>query len=162
MPANFDRAKREAERLIERYGYTKPPIDPEAIAEAESVRVLYATFNGEIGDKLSGYSDAASASIVINKDIAPNRKIFTIAHELGHHLLHRDYLADDGSYQVFPRFNEYGAVKPPEEQEADAFAASLLVPIKMLKRYKDVASVSELASMFCVSEAVILNRLKWA
>lgn len=161
MPADFQRARSSAEALIAKYKITKPPIDPEAIAEAEGISVLYASFNGEIDDKLSGYSDAMNKTIVINRSIPATRKTFTIAHELGHHVMHREYLADDGSYQVFPRFNEYNDQKPDEEKEADAFAASLLVPTKFLRRYADVASVPELARTFCVSEAVILNRLKW-
>ena len=161
MPADYRRAIQEAERLISSYKITSPPVDPEAIAEAIGVSVVYARFSGEIDAKLSGYSDSQNKTIVINANIPANRKTFTIAHELGHHVMHREYLADDGSYQVFPRFNEYEEGKPDEEREADVFAANLLVPAKFLRRYKDVASVAELARTFCVSEAVILNRLKW-
>jgi Zn-dependent peptidase ImmA (M78 family) len=51
--------------------------------------------------------------------------------------------------------------KPDEEKEANAFAATLLVPLNLLKRYKDVATISELSRMFMVSQDVILNRMKW-
>lgn len=162
MAADFHRARREAERLIEKYDIRKPPIDPEAIAEAEGVRVVYAAFNGDIDKKLSGFTDSMNDTIVINRSIPANRKTFTIAHELGHHVMHREYLDDDGAYQVFARFNEYAENKPDEEKEADAFAANLLVPMKLLRRYKNVASNHELARLFCVSDAVILHRLSQA
>jgi Zn-dependent peptidase ImmA (M78 family) len=72
--------------------------------------------------------------------------------------MHSEY-AKSGEYKVLPRRNSYVGVKPPEEREADAFAANLLVPESMLKAYKGVASVSELATLFAVSEQVIVNRL---
>lgn len=161
MPADYNRATRAARDLLEKYKITKAPIDPEAIAQAEGVDVVYATFNGEIAAQVAGYSDPMNGRIVINRDLHANRKTYTIAHELGHHVLHRDYLDDEGAYQVFPRMHSYQGVKPPEEQEADAFAAGLLVPLDMLRKYVDFASPSELAQMFLVSREVILNRMKW-
>lgn len=162
MPANYSRATSEARKLLAKYKFTKPPFDPEFIAQNEGINVVYATFNGEISKQLAGYSEAANGRIVINRDLHTNRKTYTIAHELGHHVLHKDYLDDDGAYQVFPRMQSYsGLPKPPEEQEADAFAAELLVPLSVLKNYADCASPSELAQMFLVSREVILNRMKW-
>lgn len=159
MTADYKRAEREAERLVAKY-YKKPPVDPEAIAEAEGVRVVYARFNGAMSAKIAGYSDPNRSRIVVNQDLPFNRKTYTIAHELGHYVLHKDYLSDDGAYQIFPRMNSYDGPKPPEEQEADAFAANLLVPIEMLRTYADLASIRELAQMFMVSQDVILFRMK--
>ena len=136
-------------------------IDPEAISEAEGYEVAYATFNGAISNEVAGFSEPQNGRIVVNRALNSNRKVFTIAHELGHHVLHKDYLNDEGAYQVFPRLNAYSGTKPPEEQEADAFAAELLVPLEMLRKYADFASPSELAAMFMVSRDVILNRMKW-
>jgi len=159
--ANFALAQREAENLIEKYRITRPPIDPEAIAKDLGVDVVYAEFNKDISDQISGYIDPASCQIVVNKAISASRKIYTIAHELGHYILHRDY-ANSQDYQVLLRRNQYEGAKPSEEQEADAFAANLLVPMKFLRQYKDVASSSELARLFCVSHDAILHRLRRA
>lgn len=160
MPADYKRAEEEAVKLLRKFKIENPPVDPEAIAEAMGIEVVYATFNGPLGEKISGFIEPANARIVVNSDIYPNRKTFTIAHELAHHVLHRDYaLSDD--YRVFARMNDYENGKPDEEKEADAFAAHLLVPTAMLKKYRNIASTSELARMFCVSDAVILNRMNW-
>ena len=159
MSADYNRAKRAAEELAFKY-YQEPPIDPEAIAEALGVEVVYGDFSEEMRDRISGYLEPEQNLIVVNSAIHPNRMTFTIAHELAHHILHRDY-ANSDKYRVFTRMNDYDTTKPDEEREADAFAASLLVPLPMLRKYKDIASVTELARMFCVSDAVILNRLKW-
>jgi len=162
MAADYGRAKKAARDLISKYKITKAPIDPEAIAQAEGVDVVYATFNGEIGEQVAGFSEPMNGRIVINRDLHTNRKTYTIAHELGHHMLHKDYLDDEGAYQVFPRMQSYdGVEKPAEEKEADVFAAELLVPLALLRKYVDFASPSELARMFLVSREVILNRMKW-
>lgn len=161
MPADYDRAKKAARDLIAKYKIKTAPIDPEAIAEAEGVEVVYANFGGKIAEEVAGFSEPMNGRIVINRALHTNRKVYTIAHELGHHVLHKDYLDDEGAYQVFPRMNSYAGTKPPEEQEADAFAAELLVPIDMLRKYVDFASPSELSAMFMVSREVILNRMKW-
>ncbi len=162
MTADYGRARKAASDLLAKYKISKAPIDPEAIAEAEGIEVVYATFHGKIAEQVAGYSEPQNGRIVINRDLHTNRKTYTIAHELGHHILHKAYLDNDGAYQVFPRMQSYGgAPKPPEEKEADAFAAELLVPIKFLREYVDFASPSELARMFLVSREVILNRMKW-
>ena len=49
--------------------------------------------------------------------------------------------------------------KDPIELEADAFAAHLLVPKEMLTKYRDIASVSDLAKAFGVSFDMMSNRL---
>lgn len=164
MPANFKRAQGEAEKLLAKYRIKSPPIDPEALAEAEGVEVVYSRFNGEVGKLLSGFSQLfqdGRARIIVNADLPAPRKVFTIAHELAHLLLHHHYVEDGERYQVLPRRNDYGdESKPDEEREADAFAANLLVPLHMLREYKDFASPSELAGMFLVSKDMMLHRLK--
>lgn len=159
--ANYRRAQEAAEKLLDKYGIDAPPIDPEVIAEGEGVDVVYAGFKGRASDEVSGFINPMDARIFVNKVLPPNRKTFTIAHELGHHVLHRAYV-ESGDYRILPRRNEYGDDKPDEEKEADAFAANLLVPMKLLRRYKDHATVPELARMFLVSQDVIAHRLKRA
>jgi len=58
-----------------------------------------------------------------------------------------------------PRRDRYDGPKPKEETEADTFAANLLVPLFMLKEYKDFATERELARLFFVAEEVIRYRL---
>jgi len=161
MPANYERAKKAARDTLAKYGLTTPPFDPEAIAEAMNVNVVYTRFGGTNGNAISGFLQFDPPQIVVNLDQPPNRKTFTIAHELGHYVLHQDY-ARSQNYRVMPRNNYYDGQKPDEEKEADVFAAHLLVPMRALQRYQDIASTSELARLFAVSEDVIMNRLKWA
>lgn len=157
--ADFALAEKCAAKLVSDYGYVLPPVDPEAIAETLGVRVLYADF-GAHKEMISGLIQFQndSATILINAAESANRKTFTIAHELGHFMMHKEWAK--GPNYVLPRRNGYAVTKPNEEVEADAFAANLLVPKAMLKKYATSASVFELSKIFVVSEAVINNRLK--
>ena len=69
-------------------------------------------------------------TICVNASVADHdgRYSFTVAHELGHHVLHRDHYlqrknADDG--KILCRIS---GRKPQIEMEADRFAAALLIP----------------------------------
>ena len=155
---NFKLCQSKADKLLRKYSYTKPPIDPEKIAEDEGIRVLYADFESPDSELYSGFFDLNRNSIVINNAISDNRITFTIAHELGHQQLHQDYIKSN-DYKPMPRSNGFDDAKSKEEFEADQFAANLLVPLKMLKRYRSIASVSELGTLFFVSEDVIRKRL---
>ena len=154
----YGRATDAAYNLIKSHGYTSPPIDPEQIAEDEGVHVVYAEFEGSDKDDVSGFFDLSSGTIYVNEDISDNRITFTIAHELAHYILHQEYIKSN-NYVPMPRKNRYDGIKPVEETEADWFAASLLVPLYMLKKYEGIATPTELAKMFFVSEDVIENRL---
>ncbi len=160
MAADFKRAEQAALQILEEYRISAPPIDPEEIAEKMGVNVTYAKFGEPYRNEVSGFisfSDNGSAEIVINSDISVNRKIFTIAHELGHYVLHREWAKSDN--YVLPRVNDYNEGKPDEEREADAFAANLLVPEGLLRKYADISTADDLSEIFLVSNQVIENRL---
>ena len=154
----FAEAANEANRLLQKHGYVSPPVDPEQIAEDEGIRVVYAEFEGSDNDDFSGFFELSENTIYVNDDIATNRITFTIAHELAHYFLHQEYIRSN-DYVPMPRRNEYKGKKPVEEVEADTFAANLLVPLSMLKRYSPLATIPELARTFSVSEEVVRNRL---
>lgn len=153
----FDKAATAAADLLKRYGISAPPVDPERIAEEEGLRVVYADFEYPDSANVSGFFRLDELKIFVNREINANRITFTIAHELAHYILHRDFIASN-DYMPMPRNNEYPNGKPVEEVEADTFAANLLVPLKMLREYEGFASLDELATVFFVSREVIANR----
>ena len=83
------------------------------------------------------------------------RRRFSIAHEVGHFVLHPGRLAPErsGMANEAMRF---------EEREADSFAAELLMPEHMVRRaaLQDGADASRLADRFEVSEAAMSLRLR--
>ena len=163
MP-NYDLARNEARRVLSEFGIVEPPVDPEEIAESLGVDVIFASFNPEVSRKISGFidfeeGDEPSARIVVNKNMSPKRMNFTIAHELGHFLMHQEY-AKSNEYRILPRSNHHSSDKPNEEKEADAFAAELIAPKGMLMRYKRIASLPELSSIFVASEEMLNWRIQ--
>lgn len=155
--ADYKKAESEALKLLEVLGYTKPPIDPLEIANELNIPVKFVKFAEEY-DNISGLYYHKDNTIYVNKAERPNRQTFTIAHELGHKILHEEWIKSD-SYQVLFREQLVTPSTDPKEQEANCFAANLLVPKEMLLMYKDIASIEELSTLFMVSKPVIRNRL---
>jgi Zn-dependent peptidase ImmA (M78 family) len=92
---------------------------------------------------------------VANMNQSPNRRRFSLAHELGHHLLHPDRteLEDRSSIDSPPPGPDEFSGKDPYEAEADIFAGELLVPLPMLKRnFKSGMTAADVARLFAVSE----------
>jgi Zn-dependent peptidase ImmA (M78 family) len=153
---NLEAARRKAADLISKNKITSPPIDAEPIARLEKLSVLYASFNDEVKDKVSAYAEP-NRVIYVNRDQPPEHKNYAIAHELGHFLLHPAYIESD-KYQLLLRNAFVGAGKSDEEKEAEAFAAELLVPRKMLSMYTTLSPES-LATLFVAPIEVIRAQL---
>lgn len=154
--ARWREAREAADRLTQ--AFDKPPIPAYEIAEQNGVDVVFADF-GKHADTASGFCNFAKAQIFVNREDSLERKTFTIAHELGHWLLHRDlFLADPARYPVLPRYtnpNRYD----PLEKEANHFAANLLVPDHLLSRHRN-APVALLAKIFMVSPTMMGFRVR--
>lgn len=138
--------------------YTSPPIPVLDIAESQGVNVVFDEM-GKYSELISGFCDFRKQRLFVNANDHVSRQTFTIAHELGHWLLHRDFFLEDASrYPVLPRFQSVD-VSNPYEQEANDFAANLLVPARLLVPVRG-APVSVLASIFGVSKQMMEIRLK--
>lgn len=139
-------------------GFTSPPIPVVEIAESNGVDVIFADFGNHTAT-VAGFCDFGAAKLYVNKADQLERQRFTVAHEFGHWVLHRDfYLENPEKYPVFPRFQSVDH-KNPFEQEANNFAACLLVPERLLKPVVK-SPVSALASVFRVSKTMMEYRLK--
>lgn len=157
----------------------RPPIPVEEIADTHfglHVRdVAPAAMREAPGCPLIGPDEALSglllpslAEIWVNADEAvqwPPRRRFTIAHELGHHVLHRT-----GQQSLFCRKavvdpeEKPATTRPPipvTEQEANAFAAALLMPAPLVKRYyeRTGGDFKQLCKVFESSGAAMGRRL---
>lgn len=139
-------------------GYDQPPIPVLEIAERSGVNVIFANF-GENADTVSGFCDFAKARIYVNAEDIEERQGFTMAHELGHWILHREiYRKNPDLYPVLPRFSEPDK-SDPLEKEANKFAACLLVPARLLAPVRNAPSAA-LARIFGVSRSMMDWRLK--
>ena len=158
---DLDFARQKAIRILRNLGASKPPVNLEAIAEEAGVDLLFSSF-GEDEKDISGFYRCKNQEIYVNSSERTSRQKFTVAHELGHHYLHRKlYQESPRLYRVLfraPIAKRYSL--DPLEKEANHFAAHLLVPKKMLDRYYDFADVSELATLFGVSAEMMRYRLR--
>ena len=100
----------------------------------------------EMPEDILGGINFESQVIFVNPSVEAHegRYSFTIAHELGHHVLHREaYLAGHGEAVMC----RSGEGRPPEEVEADHFAEVLLMPSSVVQdaakasRWRGAASV---------------------
>lgn len=149
------KAKREATDIVERFGITSPPIDPVQIARELGLKVYFAKFGQEMS-KISGFYDFEENAIFVNEEEYPLRQTFTVAHELGHYLLHKEW-AESNDYKVLLRDDMNS--RDPYEIEANEFAGNLLCPRFMLDKYFGSLGIQQLSRLFAVSIPVINIRL---
>lgn len=128
------------------------------LLESSGIKVLQIARATDAFFGLSIGAEDGGPAIVINTwdRIPVERWIFSAAHELGHLLLHR--AGYDANREDEPR---------PEEDEADAFAAALLMPEKAFDREWEEASghpfyerVLKVKRIFRVSYRTVLRRLR--
>jgi len=153
----FDLAERTANSLTK--DYTSPPIPVLEIAERSGVNVVFTRFD-KFDEVVAGFCDFPGKKLFVNANDAPVRQRFTMAHELGHWILHREYyLEHPDKYPVLPRYSNPDNSNPMEK-EANCFAANLLFPKRLLLPVKG-AFVSALADIFVVSVTMMEHRLRY-
>jgi Zn-dependent peptidase ImmA (M78 family) len=156
----IEKIESAAEQLLARLNIREVPTPIEEIARSLDIRISRAPsadFSGLLIRK------DGRALIGVNSNEAPVRQRFTIAHELGHFILHpqKDAFVD------FRKELGEGETRPPRERHADMFAAALLMPRKiLLKDFRRLAkdgytdqTTATLARQYAVSEDAMRFRL---
>lgn len=171
----IQRAKKKAQEILERSSH-KPgtPIDIRALAKQLQAEVKEIEFeDNSVAGFLRREKDG-SALIAVNKKNSTERKRFTVAHELGHLLLHASetlHVDKQGTATpVYFRNDESSKATRINEIEANQFAAELLMPSdEILKSIKKLVSenehitiedaVNQLADTYKVSAAAMSIKL---
>lgn len=157
----------EAQKLLQKLGVVKLPVALRRLAKKLGAMVRYEPYP-EDEQGLSGilFREGDKTIIGVNALHAKTRRRFTIAHEIGHMVLHKqDALFVDGSFLVHKRDRKSSQATDLKEIQANQFAAALLMPQDLLeKRVKkeyllSLKSVIELASEFGVSTEAMTFRL---
>lgn len=167
MP-NFSDPEQVCKQILEAVGHNSPPTDLEAVCS------LWSDLHVEEEDlDKEGYLiplGVHGAEILIRRNDPPNRKKFTLAHELGHwaqaHL-------KDGQLSLTKvdtphiSFRTDHKRQTPEEVWCNKFAACLLMPNSDIRNYLWSSGEVNLAdrisrghSVFQVSEEAFLNRVR--
>lgn len=101
---------------------------------------------------ISGAVNHKSKKIFINRDDAPQRQLFTVAHEIGHITLH----GVDEDYIDY-RASDLDETSKGKEFEANQFAAELLMPEEIFKLqwHAFKHNINKLSQFFGVSPSAI-------
>ena len=105
----------------------------------------------------SGYFDLVKKTIFVNDDYVATRNLFTIAHEIGHYVLH------ESSQNRFDEYHKYTPAELTREKEANNFAGELLMPEYKFKEVFDEVrgDIKKLADRFGVSTRATEVRAFW-
>lgn len=162
MLIGIKEAERKARAIHESRGYIIP-LNVTALAEEFGIAVQ----PRELADNISGMLAVRGEHAVmhINKNHHGNRKRFTVAHEIGHFVLHRSQ--SEVFVDAFYRNDDSSKGINPEEIQANAFAAELLMPEKVLREKLSVQpldvfdeeALTQLAEEFEVSPQALAIRL---
>ncbi|BFV58383.1 hypothetical protein KCMC57_up34870 [Kitasatospora sp. CMC57] len=159
------RADAAAKALLEKFSVIRPPIDPYRLAEQLGATVVPQKLAPDVSGML--LRNDGQQVIGVNGTHAKNRRKFTVAHELGHLLLHRGRpLILDTDLRINYRDAISGMATDREEIEANRFAAALLAPEEMVRASAAKASalsadelVDVLAGEFEISAQAMSFRL---
>lgn len=162
-----EKAREAARKVLDQFG-SKIPVPIDAILKAHGIEVFA---DNEMAPTVSGIlmikKDRVGA--MVNHTHPEARKRFTLAHELGHYLLHRrntNLFVDEVAVLYRSGYSDTGTGRM--EVEANVFAAELLMPEKVLREHlKSDPSVAQsdeairkLARRYDVSSAAMKYRLR--
>jgi Zn-dependent peptidase ImmA (M78 family)/DNA-binding XRE family transcriptional regulator len=142
-----------AEELIEKGEVTEPPVPVADLAELCGLLVLHRQFPQELSGLVFEHEDGGV--IGVNRDHHEHRRRFTIAHELGHHLLdhHERFHIDIQEGELLG--HDWRA-----ERAANVFAAELLMPRRfVVAAFESTHDPALQADRFNVSELAMGYRL---
>ncbi len=162
--------ERHSSDLLKSFDLFDTPVDVIKVAENLGIDVIFDSLDPDVSGAL--IFDENHPTICINEDQPSVRQRFTVAHEIGHFVLHKDseelFIDLKQNLSVVLRSNNY--VSKSErimEYQANRFAASLLMPIGLLFNeiddkeidIDDENQLQELAELFEVSYSALSIRL---
>jgi hypothetical protein len=108
------------------------PIEPRRVLATLGLRLTELEEIGSIGNtEIAGILERTTKSVTIARRFRPEIVRFTLAHEIGHYVLHPDIMNLRESPLTDDAIRD--RTKAPSEREANLFAAELLMPSKVLR-----------------------------
>lgn len=151
-------------KLVNEYR-KEAPVNVKALAQALGLDVRFTSMEKEMSGRLL-HNAPDRYVIEVNANHPETRQRFTIAHELGHYMLHRgiieDGVNDSRAYRTMsgtPYYNSKIGVN--EETEANRFAANVLMPYELIEQLQKegLAEAQKLAARLNVSKRAMEIRL---
>lgn len=162
------RVEGTATSFLAKHDIASPPVPVDELARREGIQIVRSSAEpSESGFLLR---DREVVIIGLNSRNTRRRQRFTVAHELGHWLLHEGRpIIVDHAVRINKRDSVSSAATDQEEIDANAFAAALLMPEEMVRAAvqrelrADIPSrdalTQKLASEFDVSHEAMNIRL---
>jgi Zn-dependent peptidase ImmA (M78 family) len=161
------------ERLLDRHGIIEGAVPIEKIVRSYGIEIKLDKVDHDLSGFLVRENKGKKRSLIgANKSHHPHRQRFTIAHELGHFLLHQGepvHLDEDRqAFTLNMRNRDSSKGEDNDEREANLFAAELLLPVKFLQNdlvgknldlLDDSAFFDKLARKYKVSTQALTFRL---
>jgi Zn-dependent peptidase ImmA (M78 family)/DNA-binding XRE family transcriptional regulator len=93
-----------------------------SLLERHGITVIYLNVDSQKFDGVTVYTNKNHPLIILNKNMPNDRKRFSLAHELGHQIMHLPFRYD---FEIYERIKS----NPDSfEDEADIFASEFLIP----------------------------------
>ena len=142
MPVSVRRKfiRATAEELLRNTNNSVAPVKVYEIAESLGISVVEQSVDDDFSGFLLRDQEARRVVIGINSKHHENRRRFTVAHELGHFLLHEgevihiDKKNRSQGFQLDFRNAKSSEGIDVKEKEANLFAAELLMPSKLIEK----------------------------
>ncbi len=158
-----------AKQLLDEYNVVYGPVPVDRIAKKLGAKLRYSPLDDEISGMI--FFKNGCPIIGVNSLHHPNRQRFTISHEIGHLIFHKNEISDgihvDKEFPMLMRDSISSAGINGIEIQANSFAAELLMPKKFIEEAlggkgididKD-EELNKLAIQFKVSKSAMRFRL---
>ena len=176
-PNKVNQAIETAKEIAKRYN--KDTLIPfpfgDMSRELGDLEILYDDIKRDISGAIVYDETSKKYKILVNSSESPERQYFTLAHEVGHYFLHKEYLQNPESRSLVDTLENYGnamfrSMGPMDEEarsrerEANHFAAELIMPENKVREAWDITrgtfSIEYYAKMFSVSVSAMAIRIE--
>ena len=166
MAPRFALAARKARELLNEGKVKTAPVPVKRLAVLVGAEVRYQPYAGDLSGAV--HRGEGRAVIGVNSLHSATRQRFTIAHEIGHLLLHKDEnLHIDERFPIGLRSNLSSLGVDAKEIEANQFAAELLMPVGLLFAdlegqqidIENETAISQIAKKYQVSSQAMTIRI---
>jgi Zn-dependent peptidase ImmA (M78 family) len=166
---NDDPETRAEETLVSQ-NIRSLPVPVEKVAKGLGAQVRFSPLDEELSGMI--FVKEGVPIIGVNALHHPNRQRFTIAHEIGHLILHKAMITSevhvDKAFPILMRDAVSATGTQKEEIDANRFASALLMPLTLLEQalagksidIDDEKSLEDLARKFKVSRQALEFRMR--
>lgn len=161
----FRHIEEKAETVLRNNGFYEVGFDIKSLTHKMGITLINKMFDSDISGLL--VLQDGNPVISINHREDTKRQRFTVAHEIGHYILHakNQPLFIDKNPKIMFRNNASSTGEILIEREANAFAAALLMPAELVREEVSKIpntsrdAVKHLSEQFLVSEQAMSFRL---